>query len=121
MLTFCVNRPPQTGMTRPASPEGDDAVSVAPADPALARPPMYQVVLHNDDYTPMDFVIEVLQHFFYLDSEAAIEIMLTVHHRGKASCGLFTRDVAETKSRQVNDYARECEHPLMSDIQAADE
>ncbi|GAB2725554.1 ATP-dependent Clp protease adapter ClpS [Halomonas garicola] len=114
-------RPLLSGMTRPGSPAGDDELSVAPADPALAKPPMYRVVLHNDDYTPMDFVVEVLRSIFHLDSEAAIEVMLTVHHRGKASCGVFTRDIAETKSHQVNEYARECEHPLKSDIEVADD
>lgn len=112
-----VNDVPRAGMTRPDSPDFDDDLAVAPADPELARPAMYQVVLHNDDYTPMDFVVEVLRHFFHLDSEAAIEVMLTVHHRGRAGCGVFTRDVAETLSHQVNEYARECEHPLMCDIE----
>ena len=83
-------------------------------------PPMYQVVLLNDDYTPMEFVVEVLQGFFNMDSEKAVQVMLAVHTQGKATCGIFTRDIAETKSYQVNEYARECEHPLMSDIEAAD-
>ncbi|MBZ5486334.1 ATP-dependent Clp protease adapter ClpS [Halomonas aquamarina] len=97
----------------------DGDIAVQQAEPALAQPPLYKVVLHNDDYTPMDFVIEVLQEFFNLDSEKAVQIMLAVHTQGKATCGIFTRDIAETKSHQVNEYARECEHPLMSDIEAA--
>lgn len=120
MLKQHIVSPPHAGMTRPASPDADDDLAVAPADPELAKPPMYKVVLHNDDYTPMDFVVEVLREFFHLESEAAVQVMLTVHTRGKATCGVFTRDIAETKSHQVNEYARECEHPLMCDIEAAD-
>lgn len=105
-------------MTRPEMPDDGD-LAVQQAKPELAQPPLYKVVLHNDDYTPMDFVIEVLQEFFSMDSEKAVQIMLAVHTQGKATCGIFTRDIAETKSHQVNEYARECEHPLMSDIEAA--
>lgn len=106
------------GMTRPEMPDDGD-VATQSAEPALAQPPLYKVVLHNDDYTPMDFVIEVLQEFFGMDSEKAVQTMLAVHTQGKATCGVFTRDIAETKCHQVNEYARECEHPLMSDIEAA--
>ncbi|GEN28242.1 ATP-dependent Clp protease adapter protein ClpS [Halovibrio variabilis] len=101
-------------------PDDDVDVVVQSADPELAEPPLYKVVLHNDDYTPMEFVIEVLQEFFNMDSEKAVQVMLAVHTQGKATCGVFTRDIAETKSYQVNEYARECEHPLISDIEAAD-
>ncbi|MDP0880869.1 ATP-dependent Clp protease adaptor ClpS, partial [Klebsiella variicola] len=66
----------------------------------------------------MEFVVEVLQDFFGMDSEKAVQVMLTVHTQGKATCGIFTRDISETKSYQVNEYARECEHPLMCDIEA---
>ncbi|QOR40812.1 ATP-dependent Clp protease adapter ClpS [Billgrantia diversa] len=109
-------------MTRPPRPEQEDDgdLAVQPADPEVARPPMYKVVLHNDDYTPMEFVVEVLQSFFLMDSETAVQVMLTVHTQGKATCGIFTRDIAETKSHQVNQYARECQHPLLCDIEAAD-
>tara|TARA_R110000751_G_scaffold55452_3_gene118978 strand:- start:329 stop:664 length:336 start_codon:yes stop_codon:yes gene_type:complete len=107
------------GMTRPDMPDEDGDLAVQSAEPALAQPPLYKVVLHNDDYTPMEFVIEVLQDFFNLDSETAVQIMLAVHTQGKGTCGVFTRDIAETKSYQVNEYARECEHPLISDIEAA--
>ncbi|SFU40321.1 ATP-dependent Clp protease adaptor protein ClpS [Halomonas korlensis] len=110
------------GMTRPGEPgeQDDDDLAVQNAEPDLAQPPLYKVVLHNDDFTPMEFVVEVLQTFFYLDSEAAVQVMLTVHTQGKATCGIFTHDIAETKSHQVNQYARECQHPLLSDIEAAD-
>ncbi|WP_245947871.1 ATP-dependent Clp protease adapter ClpS [Billgrantia montanilacus] len=114
------------GMTRPPRPEdrpdeeGDDDLAVQSSDPEVARPPMFKVVLHNDDFTPMEFVVEVLQSFFHMDSETAVQVMLTVHTQGKATCGIFTRDIAETKSHQVNQYARECQHPLLCDIEAAD-
>lgn len=111
--------PAQAGMTRPNMPDEDGDIAVQPAEPALAQPPLYKVVLHNDDYTPMEFVIEVLQGFFNMDSETAVQVMLAVHTQGKGTCGVFTRDIAETKSYQVNEYARECEHPLISDIEAA--
>jgi ATP-dependent Clp protease adaptor protein ClpS len=112
----------ESGMTRPSTPgeQGDDEVVVERADPELAHPPLYKVVLHNDDFTPMEFVVEVLQTFFYMDSETAMQVMLTVHTRGKATCGVFTRDIAETKSHQVNQYARECQHPLLCETEAAD-
>ncbi|WP_434984898.1 ATP-dependent Clp protease adapter ClpS [Vreelandella zhaodongensis] len=116
----CVVPTLQAGVSRPDAPEYDDELAVQPAEPELARPPLYKVVLHNDDYTPMEFVVEVLQGFFNMDSEQAVQVMLAVHTQGKATCGIFTRDIAETKSYQVNEYARECEHPLMCDIEAAD-
>lgn len=90
---------------------------VEEAPPKLKRPPLYKVVLHNDDYTPMEFVVEILERFFGLTRENATRIMLKVHYEGKAACGVFTRDVAETKSAQVNQYSREHEHPLLCEIE----
>jgi ATP-dependent Clp protease adaptor protein ClpS len=81
------------------------------------RPPMYKVVLFNDDYTPMDFVVEVLEVFFNLNRELATKVMLAVHTEGRAVCGIFTRDIAETKAAQVNQYARESQHPLLCEIE----
>ncbi len=92
----------------------------APVKPKLQQPPMYKVVLLNDDYTPMEFVVEVLQMFFGMNREKATQVMLAVHTTGKAACGIFTRDVAETKSAQVNQYAQDNQHPLVSDIEATD-
>ena len=92
----------------------------APVKPKLKQPPMYKVVLLNDDYTPMEFVVEVLQMFFAMDREKATQVMLAVHTNGKGTCGIFTRDVAETKSAQVNQYSQDSEHPLVSDIEATD-
>lgn len=81
---------------------------------------MYKVVLLNDDYTPMDFVVEVLTTFFNLDSEKAVQVMLAVHTKGKGTCGIFPRDIAETKSHQVNEFSRHCEHPLLSEVEPVD-
>jgi ATP-dependent Clp protease adaptor protein ClpS len=75
-------------------------------------PSLYKVLLLNDDYTPMDFVIHVLQRFFAMNQERATEIMLKVHHEGRGLCGLFTRDIAATKAEQVNAFARRHQHPL---------
>ena len=85
--------------------------------PKLARPPMYKVVLINDDYTPMDFVVDVLRSFFNMNVEKATQIMLKVHTEGKGVCGVFSKDVAETKAAQVNDYSRECEQPLLCSVE----
>ncbi len=82
-------------------------------------PPMYKVILHNDDYTPMDFVIDVLTRFFNLQYEKASEIMLKVHYEGKAICGVFTAEIAETKVQQVSSYAKEHEHPLLCTMERA--
>jgi len=75
-------------------------------------PPLYRVLLLNDDFTPMEFVIEVLENFFYMGREQATLIMLKVHNEGAGICGLFPRDVAETKVKQVLDFARSHQHPL---------
>ena len=85
----------------------------------VAPPPMYKVVLHNDDYTPMDFVIDVLTRFFNMQYEKASEIMLQVHNEGMAVCGVFTAEVAETKVQQVSIYAKEHEHPLLCTMERA--
>lgn len=93
-------------------------LTTAEAKPKLKRPPMYRVVLMNDDYTPMDFVVEVLMIFFGMDQEKATQVMLAVHTQGKGVCGVFTRDVAETKAAQVNQYARENKHPLLCEVES---
>ncbi len=76
------------------------------------RPPLYKVLLLNDDYTPMEFVVHVLQRFFGVSHDQAIEIMLTVHRKGVAIVGVFSFEIAETKVTQVMDYARRHQHPL---------
>ncbi|HIE54276.1 MAG TPA: ATP-dependent Clp protease adapter ClpS [Chromatiaceae bacterium] len=87
--------------------------------PKLKKPPLYKVLLLNDDYTPMDFVVEVLQSYFLMSEEKATQIMLHVHTRGVGVCGVFTRDVAETKVAQVNEYARANQHPLLCTMEEA--
>jgi ATP-dependent Clp protease adaptor protein ClpS len=78
----------------------------------LQPPRMYKVMLLNDDYTPMEFVITVLQRFFSLDTEQATRIMLKVHNEGRGVCGVFPRDIAATKVEQVSEFARQHQHPL---------
>jgi ATP-dependent Clp protease adaptor protein ClpS len=95
-------------------------VAIQADKPKLKRPPLYQVVLLNDDYTPMEFVVEVLETFFSMDRPKATQVMLTVHTRGKGVCGVYSRDIAETKAAQVNQYARDHDHPLLADVEEAD-
>ena len=97
----------------------DGGLAVQEARPKLKQPPLYKVVLLNDDYTPMDFVVEVLETFFSMDRPKATQIMLHVHTRGKGVCGVFTREIAETKVMQVNEYSRENRHPLLCDLEKA--
>ena len=101
--------------------ESDGDLAVLTSKPKLKRPPMYKVMLLNDDYTPMDFVVEILELFFSMSREKAVHVMLTVHNQGKAVCGIYTRDIAETKAAQVNEYAKENQHPLLCQIEAVDE
>jgi len=93
------------------------AVEVAP--PQVAKPPLYQVVILNDDFTPMDFVVVVLETFFSMDREQATQVMLHVHTRGKGVCGVYTREVAETKVTQVNEFSRTHQHPLLCTMEKA--
>ncbi|MDD3517055.1 MAG: ATP-dependent Clp protease adapter ClpS [Chromatiales bacterium] len=99
--------------------QGDTGLAVEEARPKLKPPPMYKVVLLNDDYTPMEFVVEVLEIFFRMDREQATRVMLHVHTRGKGVCGVYSRDVAETKVIQVNEFAREHQHPLLCAMEEA--
>ena len=85
--------------------------------PKLKKPPLYKVILVNDDYTPMDFVVDLLGSFFGMNVEKATQIMLKVHTEGKGVCGVYSKDVAETKAAQVNDYSRECEQPLLCSVE----
>lgn len=89
--------------------------------PKLKRPALYKVVILNDDYTPMEFVVEILESFFSMNREKATQIMLAIHTQGKAAVGIYPRDIAETKSHLVNLYAKENEHPLLSDIEPAED
>ena len=96
----------------------DDGVALQEAKPKLKKPPMYKVILLNDDYTPMEFVVHILEVFFAINRENATHIMLNVHTKGKGVCGVYTRDIAETKVAQVNDYSRQNQHPLLCTMEA---
>ncbi|NEV61303.1 ATP-dependent Clp protease adapter ClpS [Thiorhodococcus minor] len=99
--------------------ERESGLTVQEARPKLKRPPLYKVLLLNDDYTPMEFVVLVLEVFFGMNREKATQVMLHVHTRGVGVCGVFTKDIAETKVAQVNDYARSNQHPLMCTMEEA--
>lgn len=90
----------------------DDLYAVTATRPKPKKPSLYRVLLLNDDYTPMEFVIHVLEHFFQKDRESATRIMLHVHNHGAGECGVFTYEVAESKVTQVMDLAQENQHPL---------
>jgi len=91
----------------------DGGLALEEAKPKLKKPPLYRVVLLNDDFTPMAFVVEILMSFFNLSEEKATQVMLQVHTQGKGVCGVYSKDVAETKVYIVNEYSREHFHPLM--------
>ena len=101
--------------------ESNSSSLVELEEPKLKKHSLYRVILLNDDYTPMEFVIYVLQTFFSYDKEKATQIMLAVHTKGKGVCGIYTKEVAETKSNQINNFAKQNEHPLVSDIEPIDE
>ncbi|MGV3740397.1 MAG: ATP-dependent Clp protease adapter ClpS [Gammaproteobacteria bacterium] len=95
------------------------AETLTQSTPVLEEPKKYRVILRNDDYTPMNFVVLVLKRFFYMSESVASQLMYQVHTHGCATCGIFTRDIAETKVMLVNDYARQHEHPLLCMMEQA--
>ena len=95
----------------PNGPEGDSSI-LTKTKPRSQRPPMYKVMLLNEDFTPMEFVVHVLERFFGLNHAQSFEIMLTVHKKGLAVVGVFSAEIAETKVAQVMDFARRHQHPL---------
>jgi ATP-dependent Clp protease adaptor protein ClpS len=97
----------------------ESGLTVQEAKPKLRRPPLFKVLLLNDDYTPMEFVVQVLETFFAMNREKATQIMLHVHTRGRGVCGVYTKEIAETKVSQVNDFARSHQHPLMCTMEEA--
>jgi ATP-dependent Clp protease adaptor protein ClpS len=101
------------------SEDQDSGLILQEAKPKLRRPPLFKVLLLNDDYTPMEFVVQVLEMIFGMNREKATQIMLHVHTRGHGVCGVYTRDIAETKVAQVNDYARSHQHPLLCTMEEA--
>jgi ATP-dependent Clp protease adaptor protein ClpS len=92
--------------------DGPDSGVLTQTKPKTKKPPLYKVIMLNDDYTPMEFVVHVLEKYFQIGREAAVEIMMTVHLKGAAVVGVFTHEVAETKVAAVMDDARRNEHPL---------
>ncbi len=102
-----------------ANQDSDHGVMVETSKPETARPPLYSVLLLNDDYTPMDFVIDVLVRFFAMSLDKATQVMLHVHTRGRGVCGLYSREVAESKVAQVNEYSRLNQHPLLCTMEKA--
>ena len=100
--------------------EGEGETKVAEQEPQLKEPPQYAVVLHNDDYTTMEFVIEVLQRFFKKNLEQAQSIMWTIHYEGKGVAGIYSYEIAETKAAQVMELAKNREYPLRATIEAVE-
>lgn len=101
--------------------DGDgDTTVVTKTRTKTAKPPLYKVLLLNDDYTPMEFVVVVLEKFFGINHGQAVEIMLTVHKKGMAVVGVFSHEIAETKVAQVMDFARRHQHPLQCTMEKED-
>jgi ATP-dependent Clp protease adaptor protein ClpS len=103
---------------KPFHGEPDGEVTVQEAQPKVKAPPKYAVILHNDDYTPMEFVVEILMKFFHKNQVEAEKIMLQVHHQGSGVAGIYPHDIAETKVALVNDYSRQMRHPLKCSMEA---
>lgn len=104
---------------KPPGEEGETNV-ITKTKPKTQRPPMYKVLMLNDDYTPMEFVVHVLERFFGVSHSQAVEIMLTVHKKGVAVVGVFSYEIAETKVAQVMDFARRNQHPLQCTMEKED-
>ncbi len=96
---------------------GDEGLALEEVRPRLKEPAMYKVVLLNDDYTPMEFVVTLLEKLFGMDREKATRVMLLVHSHGKGVCGIFTYEIAETKVAQVNEYSERHQHPLLCSME----
>lgn len=94
-------------------PDDERGLALEEAKPKLKKPPLFRVVLLNDDYTPMEFVVEVLELIFGMDRPKATRVMLEVHTKGKGVCGVYTYEIAETKVAQVSTYAQQNQHPLL--------
>ncbi|SJM91451.1 regulatory protein for ClpA substrate specificity [Crenothrix polyspora] len=97
--------------------DDDNDVTVQEAAPKLKKPPLYKVILLNDDFTPMDFVINLLMQFFAMSTEKATQVMLQIHTQGVGVCGTYSKDVAETKVYIVNEYSRQHQHPLLCSME----
>jgi ATP-dependent Clp protease adaptor protein ClpS len=106
-------------MTNEVRRNEDQGLAVQEAKPRLKPPPQYKVVMLNDDFTPMEFVVQVLQQFFRHTREKAVQIMLHVHQQGRGVAGVFPAEIAETKTAQVNAYSRKHQHPLLTVMEKA--
>ena len=95
----------------------DEDLAVEEAKPKLKPPKQYKVILNNDDYTPMEFVIQILMTFFSMDHAKATRVMMSVHTKGKGICGTFSYEIAETKVDQVNEYSKINQHPLLCSME----
>lgn len=113
-INFMVTKKPKTPSVIPLSPTGDggDSVVLERRTQRVKPPQMFQVVLLNDDFTPMEFVVHVIQEYFSKDRETATQIMLKIHLEGKGICGVYSKDIASTKVNQVLSAARAAGHPL---------
>ena len=120
---FSVIFSPMSTRKTPHSDEQDEGrgtgLATAPAKPKLQPPPQFKVVMVNDDFTPMEFVVEVLMSFFAHSREKSVQIMLTIHQQGKGTAGIYPAEIAETKAAQVNNYARKHQHPLLTILEKA--
>jgi len=101
------------------SPQDEHDLAVQESRPKLKRPPMYRVILVNDDYTPMEFVVGVLESVFGMERTSATRVMLEVHTRGKGVCGIYSYEIAETKVAQVTSIAQQQQHPLLCTMEQA--
>jgi ATP-dependent Clp protease adaptor protein ClpS len=121
LAKWIANTPALSGTQPDREPniEFDRGLAVEEERPELKPPPLYKVFLVNDDYTPMGFVEYVLQKFFAMSDETATRVMLSVHTQGRGVCGIFTKDIADTKTAQVNDFSRHHQHPLMCTMEEA--
>lgn len=112
---------PYLSDSEPSNPDSDGTTVAELSKPKLRRPKQYRVFLLNDDYTPMEFVVEILESFFSMDRTKATQIMLTIHTQGKGLCGIYPKDIAETKALSVNKYSRESQHPLLCETEPFDD
>ena len=117
-MTHPASSPSAMGENGPELPgEGQEGTLLAERKPQVKRPPFYKVILLNDDYTPMEFVVKVLENIFNKDHTEAVSIMMDVHNKGAGLCGIYTKDVAETKIDQALYLARQHEHPLQCSME----
>jgi ATP-dependent Clp protease adaptor protein ClpS len=117
LVTTSGNQP--TEPNREGEQEFDRGLAVEEQQPEIKTPPLYKVLLLNDDYTPMHFVVQILERFFNMPSDTATRVMYAVHTQGKGVCGVFTKEIAETKVVQVNEFSRHHQHPLMCTMEEA--